>query len=352
MKNKLYRIRWLFVVGGLATFGLGLALASTIVVVSPVNQQGWVLAQESGPASTANGELVEGPNTPPLGTGSARLAVTNSTTGVVIAKPGFNGVKLADITKLQYSTYRTSGGPALAISLQFGIDNDLTDADGGFKGRLVFEPYYTETVNTGQWQTWNPMTQGKWWGTNPAINFAGGCSIGAPCTWAEVLAKFPNIGIHSGIHGAIILKAGSGWASFDGNVDALTIGINGEETTYNFEYVTPIEIDIKPGSPQNTINVGSAGVVPVAMLSSESFDATQIDPGTVALAGAKVRMVGRAGKFLCQTRDANGDGRTDLICDVETVQFLIEPGDTVAVLEAMTFGGLPVRGQDIIRIVP
>jgi hypothetical protein len=31
------------------------------------------------------------------------------------------------------------------------------------------------------------------------------------------------------------LKAGSGWVTFDGNADALTIGVEGEDTTYDFE---------------------------------------------------------------------------------------------------------------------
>jgi hypothetical protein len=347
MKNRLNKVRWLLGIGGMVALGLSLAVANSTVVVSPINTQGWGFAFDSGAAGS--GELVDGPGMPPLGSGSARLAVTNAATGIIIVRAGFNGVKLADITKLQYSTYRTAGGAAQGISLQFSIDDDLTDGDDGFKGRLVFEAYYSETVNTGEWQTWNTMTQGRWWGTRAPINTV--CSIGSPCTWAQVLTNFPNAGIHNVI-GAVLFKAGSGWASFDGNVDGFTIGINGDETTYNFEYVTPIEIDIKPGSPQNAINLGSAGVVPVAMLSSDSFDATQIDPASVALAGAKVRLVGRGNKYLCQTRDVNGDGRKDLVCDVETASFLIEPGDTMATLEAMTFAGHPVRGQDIIRIVP
>lgn len=340
-------MRWFLVAAVTVLFGLGVALANSTMVISPINMQDWGFHFDSGTAGL--GELVDGPGMPPLGTGSARLAVTDAATGIVIGKADFKGVKLADITKLQYSTYRTAGGEAQGISLQFNIDNDLTDGDDGFKGRLVFEAYYTETVKTGEWQTWNTMTQGKWWGTRDPIQ--GKCSINSPCTWAEVLTEFPNAGIHN-LFGAVLFKAGSNWAGFDGNVDGFTIGINGDETTYNFEYVTPIEIDIKPGGSQNTINLGSAGVVPVAMLSSESFDATQINPATVALAGAKVRLVGRGSKYLCQTRDVNGDGRTDLVCDVETASFLIEPGDTMATLEAMTVAGHPVRGQDIIRIVP
>jgi hypothetical protein len=50
--------------------------------------------------------------------------------------------------------------------------------------------------------------------------------------------------------------------------------------------------------------------------------------------------------------DVNGDGLVDLMCQVLTEMLTIEPGDSVAVLQAQTFGGMTVTGQDFIRIVP
>ena len=41
------------------------------------------------------------------------------------------------------------GGSALAISLGFDIDYDVTDLNTAYQGRLTFEPYYTNTVMTG-----------------------------------------------------------------------------------------------------------------------------------------------------------------------------------------------------------
>jgi len=114
-----------------------------------------------------------------------------------------------------------------------------------------------------------------------------------------------------------------------------------------------VEIDIKPGSDPNSINLGASGVVPVAILSSESFDATTVDPDTVSLAGASVKMVGKSNRFLCHAEDVNSDGRLDLVCQVENLTyFLTEDGQTLAVLEATTFDGLPVRGEDTVNIVP
>ena len=47
-----------------------------------------------------------------------------------------------------------------------------------------------------------------------------------------------------------------------------------------------MDIDIKPGSDPNPINPGSNGLIPVAILSSEDFDATTVDPATIELAVA------------------------------------------------------------------
>lgn len=62
-------------------------------------------------------------------------------------------------------------------------------------------------------------------------------------------------------------------------------------------------------------------------------------------------LVGRTAKWLCHDEDVNEDGLLDLICQVETEQFFIEEGESVAVLEAETFDGVAVRGEDTINIV-
>lgn len=116
--------------------------------------------------------------------------------------------------------------------------------------------------------------------------------------------------------------------------------------------VTTVTIDIKPGSYPNSINLSSAGVIPVAILSSATFDATTVDPTTVALAGASVKMVGKSDKHLCHEEDVDSDGSIDLVCQVETVQFIIESGESTAVLEAQTYDGTNINGKDSVNIVP
>jgi hypothetical protein len=117
------------------------------------------------------------------------------------------------------------------------------------------------------------------------------------------------------------------------------------------ESTLPVSIDIKPGNSPNSINLRSSGVVPVAILSSSMFDATQVNPETVTLAGAKVKLIGKGDRYSCSPEDVNEDGLADLVCHVKTADFLIEPGDSIAILEAETFNGKHIRGEDSIQIV-
>ena len=90
----------------------------------------------------------------------------------------------------------------------------------------------------------------------------------------------------------------------------------------------PVSIDIEPGEYPNTINLGSKGNVPLAILSSESLDATQVDPLTVTLAGAHVALRGKGTR--ATLTDAKRDGLLDLVVHVETEALELSPDDTEA----------------------
>jgi hypothetical protein len=114
---------------------------------------------------------------------------------------------------------------------------------------------------------------------------------------------------------------------------------------------TPVTIDIKPGASPNSINLGSSGVVPVAILSTEAFDATTVDPTSVTLAGSRVKVKGK-GTPMASLQDVNGDGRRDLVVHVSTSALELTGTDVQAFLEGRTFGGVPIIGVDSIRVVP
>src|SRR3989344_6273020 len=170
---------------GMLAFALVASAATT--VVTPSNMQGWGYLQETAAGS---GSIVSGP-AGGLGNGSANLVV-DGTGGVIIAKAGYNGTLLSSLTTLEYSTYRTSGSSALATALQFNFDGDVTDLNNAFQGRIIYEPYHTQTVSTGVWESWDAMNDGagtatgNWWFSNSTHATNSGCAMATPCTWAEV----------------------------------------------------------------------------------------------------------------------------------------------------------------------
>jgi hypothetical protein len=70
-------------------------------------------------------------------------------------------------------------------------------------------------------------------------------------------------------------------------------------------------IDIKPGS-----NSVCNGVIPVAILGSDTLDVTQIDQTTLSFEGKGVRERGN-GVLSCNIMDSNSDGYYDLVCRYE-----------------------------------
>jgi hypothetical protein len=219
------------------------------VVVTSDSMRGWVFYDDQHDTPCASSDvcrLVQGPIGEPAGAGSAELAAPTATDGNALILPDYLGTRLDRFTELRYSTYRQSGDPGnnVAIALQFNADYDLVDQFTGYQGRLVFEPYQGIGGNVPQnaWQTWD-ATAGRWWGTRASVRrnnvvTANPCVQSSPCTWAQLLAAFPDAGVHA-TYGAIVLKAGSGWAGFRGNVDELTVGVGGAVTTFDFEGAPP-----------------------------------------------------------------------------------------------------------------
>lgn len=129
------------------------------------------------------------------------------------------------------------------------------------------------------------------------------------------------------------------------------------ETLSPFITVAPIplnkiivNIDIKPGNDQNTVNLDANGVIPVAILSSEDFDVVNIDPLSIVLEGAQVKLKGKSGNAGTLT-DINQDGLKDLLVHIYNELDLSE-GDSEATLSGVTLDGIPIEGKDHINIVP
>ncbi len=108
-----------------------------------------------------------------------------------------------------------------------------------------------------------------------------------------------------------------------------------------------VKIDIKPGSNPNNINLKSKGVVPVAVLTTGDFDASDVDPTSVVFAGASpVRW------RLC---DVDDDGDVDMLFHFKTQELFendLNEDSTEATLTGETNSGDVISGTDKVCIVP
>jgi hypothetical protein len=111
--------------------------------------------------------------------------------------------------------------------------------------------------------------------------------------------------------------------------------------------VTGVAIDIKPGSSSNSLNPHSRGRIPVAILTTDSFDATTVEPTTVRFGATGTE----AAPVHWALEDVDGDGDTDLILHFKTEAAGIACGDTNAFLTGETVGGQAIEGSDSVSTV-
>jgi hypothetical protein len=94
---------------------------------------------------------------------------------------------LRDVDALSYTTYRVpmearSRQTLPAYILSIDKDGDLTTSD---KTIFWYEPYYNDTVNEGEWRTWDALDGGN------ALWYISGTGQ-ARRTWQSLVTEFPN----------------------------------------------------------------------------------------------------------------------------------------------------------------
>lgn len=105
-----------------------------------------------------------------------------------------------------------------------------------------------------------------------------------------------------------------------------------------------VDIDVKPGSDPNSINLGSKGVVPVAILTTDDFDSGSVDPVSVLFADAY--------PLSWVMEDIDHDGDMDLLFHFKTRELNLDENSLDATLTGTTFGGVSIIGKDSVNIVP
>lgn len=105
-----------------------------------------------------------------------------------------------------------------------------------------------------------------------------------------------------------------------------------------------IDIDIKPASNTNPINLGAKGVIPVAVLTTAGFKASDLDPATVLFAGAS--------PLRWSKQDVDYDGDMDLLFHFDVKKLTLTNSSVEASLTGKTFDGTQVEGKDKVTVVP
>lgn len=158
-----------------------------------------------------------------------------------------------------------------------------------------------------------------------------------------------------------------------GNPDSLGMFLDAVSVTGpTHPCVIEVDIDIKPGSCPNPLNSKRKGVLPVAVLGTEGFDVTTIDPATIRLTREGYDGVPPlrwsyedvATPFegeLCECHDLNGDGYLDLTLKFSTQEVIAtlglegEAGNTIPLLLTGNlkeeFDRTPIEGSDCVRVL-
>lgn len=121
---------------------------------------------------------------------------------------------------------------------------------------------------------------------------------------------------------------------------------HGDPYHFQIEGSGVVQIDVMPGSDPNSINPKSKGEIPVAILSTEGFDATTVNVYSITF-GRGAAAPAQGGHI----EDVDGDTIADLVLHFRTQETGIAPGDVEVCLQAETMGGSQIEGCDDIRTV-
>jgi hypothetical protein len=254
--SRLFVIVLIVAIVGLAagTIGFAVNCEKAVVVEQDISRQAentpplknWVLYTRNA----GNGTFRTGPGAPPSGVGSFEMVTPTGNDKATLFNFDHIGTELADINKIGYATYRTTGASPNQVPA-INIQVDVNGADPGGFTTLVFEPVYNTgqgAIQDGVWQTWDAYQGGQaiWWSSNPIPSAPNRDTF---VSWNTIVAANPNAVIVGGFG----VNQGSGNPALTASSDILLIGSNGDCITYDFEpfRVATSKDDCKNGGYNN-----------------------------------------------------------------------------------------------------
>ena len=110
-----------------------------------------------------------------------------------------------------------------------------------------------------------------------------------------------------------------------------------------------VDIDIRPFHHRNVIVPWKWGLVPVAILSTSDFNATDVVDRISLTFGRTGDEPSRA-FCLMRGRDVNRDGYDDLVAFFRTGKTGFQPGDAEGILKGTTVDGMHIKGSDSVIV--
>ena len=191
-------------------------------------------------------------------------------------------------------------------------------------------------------------------GADPAGSFAlegyrGGALVERSAVTLGGLNQWTTVALTQVVDQVVVVGDTSGWRPF--GIDNLRWGIEppappDEPDPPEEPSRLDVAIDVRPENAENPVNPGSNGVLPVALLGSADFDATDAALASLALGVNGAPVVDHA------YVDANGDGWMDLVAHFRMSDTGTAYGDSSICLAGETVGGVALAGCDAIRTVP
>ncbi len=349
----------------------------------------WVLSNADNSSGTPTWTQLSPTGGPP-GARYRAAGAYDATNNVLIVTDGWSGCCYSDAWILSHAD-GTGGTPTwtqlsptgTAPSPRFGHATVYDPATnelilfGGYDGNYYNDTWVLSHANgTGGTPAWTQLSPA---GTPPPVRgyhttvydaatnrmvvFAGANSssllndvwvldhangTGGTPTWSQLsptgTAPTPRY-----VHTAVYNPANNRMVVFDGggvggNIDETWVLTNASGVT-----AIPVGIAIRPNRAGNAISLSTTVTVPVAILSSATFDATtQVDRTSLTFghSGSEHSLASCQNRYL----DVNGDGRLDLTCNFTVSQTGFQIGDTTGYLQGMTTVGNPFAGSDTVSI--
>ena len=229
-------------------------------------------------------------------------------TGMAALGNNLNGVSI-----LEGASSNTIRGNAIHSNAGLGIDlggdgvtpNDAGDGDGGANTLQNFPVVQTVEAgaNTRLVGTLNSTPNGTY-----TVDFYASAAAD-PSGFGEGQRWLGAITVHTDAAGTasfdVVVTAVTTLGEFVSSTATDAAGNTSEFSGSREIQFHPVQIDVMPQSTRNTVNLHENGVIPVAILTTPGFDASQVNPASVEFAGASA--------VQSALEDVDGDGDLDMI---------------------------------------